>query len=84
MYQKISEPINVTISSRGGMHSLNIETIVWKNRAYPIRKIGLHHMYREGKKLFHVFSLVTPTLFMKIRLDTETLGWTLEEIGNAI
>lgn len=58
--------------------------VKWKNRVYKVKKIGLHHTYHKGTTLYHVFSVVTETLFMRLVFDTETLGWKLEEIENGI
>lgn len=58
--------------------------VIWKNRNHLINKVGLHHHYRMGKTLFHVFSVTTKTLFMRLVLDTDTLDWKLEEIENGI
>ena len=56
--------------------------VKWKGRIHKIEKIGLHYTFREGRVLYHIFSVVTKTLFMKLRLDTETLGWRLMEISD--
>lgn len=58
--------------------------VKWKNEIYKIEKVGLHHTYREGKTFYHVFSVVTKTLFMKLILNTETLDWTLNDIEDGI
>ena len=58
--------------------------VKWKNRIYKIEKIGLHYTFREGRVLYHMFSVSTKTLCMKLRLDTETLNWKLEEVSDGI
>lgn len=58
--------------------------VKWKNRIHKIEKLGLHHTYREGKTLYHVFSVATKTSFMRLILDTETLNWKLTNIENEI
>jgi len=58
--------------------------VKWKNEVHKVEKLGLHHTYREGRTLFHVFSVTTKTLFMRLVLDTDTLNWKLEEIENGI
>jgi len=58
--------------------------IKWRNRVYKVEKVGLHHTFREGRVLYHVFSVSTKSLFMKLILDTETLGWRLTEISDGI
>ncbi|MGA3292063.1 MAG: hypothetical protein ABSC49_02900 [Candidatus Microgenomates bacterium] len=74
----IGEP--VTVGSVNG----NPKYVIWKGRNYTITGIGLHHHFREGSTLYHVFSVVTDTLFLKLKLNTDTLGWKLEEIENGI
>ena len=58
--------------------------VKWKNRIHKIEKLGLHYIFREGRVLYHVFSVSTKTLCMKLRLDTETLNWKLLEISDGI
>jgi hypothetical protein len=58
--------------------------VKWKNRVYEIEKIGLHYNLREGRTLYHIYSVSTKTLAMKLRLDTETLNWRLMEVSNGI
>lgn len=52
----------------------------WRGRQYQITKVGLHHATREGRVLFHIFSVTDGTTFFKLKFDTETLGWKLLEI----
>lgn len=56
--------------------------VKWQGRVYPITKIGLHHTYRQGETLFHVFSVTTATFFMRLVLNTENLFWKLEQISD--
>ncbi len=56
--------------------------IQWRGRNYTITQIGLHHHFREGKTLYHVFSVISGTLFMRLKLDTENLQWRLDGIND--
>lgn len=56
--------------------------IQWNNRDYKIEEIGLHHQFYQGKKLLHVFSVISQGIFFKLVLDTENLFWKLEEIAD--
>ena len=58
------------------------KVVTWNGRNYLVEKVGLHHTYRNGKVLFHVFSVVTKTIFMRLELNTENLIWTLEEVSD--
>jgi len=58
--------------------------IIWNGRSHNITQVGLHHLFREGKTLYHIFSVTAGTMFMKLKFDTDTLSWKLEEIENGI
>lgn len=58
--------------------------IKWRNRIYKITKIGLHHTESQGDTLLHIFSVICGTIFMRIKLNTKNLVWTLEEVSDAI
>lgn len=75
MSQIISESVTVGMSD-------SPKWVKWKNRVYKIDKVGLHHTYKEGKILFHVFSVVSGSLFMKLVFNTENLLWKLEEVSD--
>lgn len=84
MTQKISEPVSVKIIFDHQLGKVRPEQILWHNRVYPVTQVGLRHCVREGKKLFHIFSLVSNLTFFRLSLDTEKLSWTLEEISDGI
>lgn len=71
---------SVTVGSVNG----DPKYVIWKGRNYTITKIGLHHHFRQGNTLYHVFSVVTDTLFLRLKLNTEDLTWRLEEIEDGI
>jgi hypothetical protein len=58
--------------------------VIWKGRNYTIDKVGLHHTYRKGHTLYHIFSITADTLFMRLKFNTENLGWRLEEISDGL
>jgi hypothetical protein len=58
--------------------------VKWKNRIHEIEQVGLHYTFREGRTLYHIFSVTTKTLCMKLSLDTETLIWRLMEVSDGI
>lgn len=72
--QTISEQVSVSLVD-------NIPTSMsWRNRDYKITKVGLRHTYLEGKILIHTFSVLSDTLFLKLKLNSKSLQWRLEEI----
>ena len=74
----IDEPVTVGSVNDGPKY------VIWKGRNYTITKIGLHHHFREGDTLYHVFSVTTDTLFLRLKLNTDDLTWRLEEIEDGI
>lgn len=70
----IQERIDVTL-----VNSLP-KWIFWNGRTYKISKVGLHHSYYEGKSLYHIFSVISGNLFLRLKLKSENLTWILESI----
>ncbi len=58
--------------------------VIWKGRNYTVTKIGLHHYFRQGRTLYHIFSVLAGTIFMRLKLDTDSLLWKLEEISDGV
>ncbi|KKS95454.1 MAG: seg [Microgenomates group bacterium GW2011_GWC1_43_13] len=58
--------------------------VQWKLCIYKIQEVGFHYTLREGRILYHLFSVNTETLYMKLSFNTETLGWRLLEVENGI
>jgi hypothetical protein len=44
----------------------------------------LHHTFKSGRILFHVFSVASKSLFFRLVLNTDTLFWRLEEISDGL
>jgi hypothetical protein len=55
-----------------------------KRRGYLhiITNVGLHHTYRSGRTLIHIFSVTDDTMFYRLELNTETLHWLLTEVSD--
>ena len=82
MIQKISAPISVALVYNHKSREVKPCKILWEGRSYVIKKIGLHHTVRQGRTLFHIFSVESESLFFKLALNTESLSWMLEEIAD--
>lgn len=54
----------------------------WDGREYTIVKVGLHHSYRQGRTLFHVFSVASDAVFFRLVLNTDNLFWRLQEVSD--
>jgi hypothetical protein len=84
MIEKISAPITVATVYDHKTRKVTPTYVLWEGRSHKITKIGLHHTYRDGRILYHVFSVSTDSLFMRLVLNTENLSWRLEEISDGI
>lgn len=79
---RISEPVKVGVAFGSNTKEAIPKWVIWKNKSYQINKVGLHHTYRVGRTLFHVFSVSGETLFFRLVLNTQSLIWNLEEIND--
>lgn len=76
--------MNVNEKVTVGMVNDAPKYVLWRGRNHTVTKIGLHHSYCQGKTLYHIFSVVTDNLFMRLKFDTDNLNWTLEETESGI
>ncbi|MFH1295367.1 MAG: hypothetical protein ABIH84_02200, partial [bacterium] len=53
----------------------------WDGEVKKITTIDLHHSYRTGRTLFHVFSVATKGAFFKLILNTDNLFWEVAEVS---
>jgi len=53
----------------------------WDGEIKKVTSVDLHHSYRTGRTLFHVFSVSTQGAFFKLVLNTESLFWEVEEVA---
>jgi len=82
MIQKIHAPISVAFVYNHLKQEVHPVKICWEGRQYTVTTIGLHHTVRDGRTLFHIFSVETASLFFKLALNTESLHWSVEEIAD--
>ena len=82
--EKISAPVSVSLAFDHTKRKVYPKWIIWEAKLYPIKKVGFHHTYWEGRTLYHVFSVASETLFFRLVLNTETLHWRLEEISDGL
>lgn len=84
MLAAINEPISVVAIYDRVRNDVTPWRIKWQNRIYTISQIGYHHTVREGRSLLHIFSVTDGNTAFRLKHDTETLGWTLEEISDGL
>jgi hypothetical protein len=56
--------------------------MLWRGRVYAITHVGSRIPLRRGRRLVHLFNAYAGRLPLLLELDTEGLGWTLEEMDD--
>lgn len=76
-----SNLVSVTLMYNHYQHKAVPIEVMWNDKHYPVTEVGLKHSYRDGRTLYHVFSVVSRDRFFKLKLNTEDLNWELEEMN---
>jgi hypothetical protein len=71
--ETINEKVAVITVYKPGLGQVIPYKIRWQGRVYRITKIGFHHKVREGRTLFHIFSVASDTLAFRLKHNTLTL-----------
>jgi len=79
MAEKIKEPVSVSLIFDHRKRKTLISHVLWHNQPYKITNQGLHHTYKQGSTLIHVFSVASDTISFRLVLDSSSLIWILEE-----
>lgn len=71
----INESVSVTLLDAAP------SAFTWRGRSYAVKTIGFHHTRRDGRVLYHIFSLSDETTFFRLEFNTESLLWRLTDIA---
>lgn len=82
MVTQINEAVSVKLVYNHVKQSVKPEAFYWRGRAYKVDKVGLHHFFKKGSTLSHIFSVVCGETAFRLALDTETLHWKVEEVSD--
>jgi hypothetical protein len=82
MVQRVRVPVGVSLVFDHRRRAVSPMEVVFDGKTYKILRVGLHHTYREGRTLFHVFSVASNAVFFRLVLNTDNLFWTSEEISD--
>ena len=80
MNEVINEKISVILIYDRMTGIVMPKKIRWQGRDYIIQKLTYHHKIRVGRQMFHIFHVTDGVTDFRIKLDTDTLHWTLEEV----
>jgi hypothetical protein len=84
MNQKVDVPVSVISFYNTSNSTVKPVKVYWNGREYLINQIGLHHTFREGRTLYHIFSVVGEGTFFRLKLNTDNLFWRLEEVSDGL
>lgn len=82
MVLSVNEQVNVITVFSPKVKGAMPYRLRWKQRVYCITKLGLHHSYREGRVLFHIYEVTDGNLSFRLKLNTENLLWFLEAVSD--
>ena len=82
MSEAIDESVSVNLLSNHITGHSYPWVIHWRVNRYMITKVGLHHTFRDGRTLYHVFSVTDGNTYFKLQFNTDTLSWRLLEIDS--
>lgn len=82
MIQKLSAPVSIELFFDHRKRSVMPVRVIFDGREHVIKKVGMHHTFRQGRTLYHVFSAATESVFFRLVLNTDNLFWTVEEVAD--
>lgn len=77
-YEHVHEPINIYFYTKN--NKSYIRAFEWQNRIYKISRNNLITKALKGNKPVYLFSVSNDNGAYKLRFDTDSLAWWLEEI----
>ena len=87
---ELDEPVNVWVFFKGparnalaceaGGNLIEPWCFFWKNRKIKVEKINLVHTSKNGTDTFYHFSLSSGGNFYRLKFDSQSLKWFLEEV----
>ncbi len=82
MRETLREKVSVNLVFDHKTERVIPKHLKWQGQLHTITQVGLHHTYRSGRTLIHVFSVSDGTMFFRLELNTETLHWLLTEVSD--
>ena len=82
MKEEIHEPVSVVAAYNHQTNRFRPKRLRWGGRDIELTQSGFCHPLREGNKLLHIFSMSDGSTAFRLRFDTETLQWELEEVSD--
>jgi hypothetical protein len=75
-----NDPISVIASFRE--RDVKPLAFKWGGRDWHVKRVNMVHEDRDGRTKLVYFSVSDEANYFKLRFNSETLAWTLEEVWN--
>ncbi len=79
---KLKEPVSVSFAYDHEKGEIFPRWMIWSGKLRAVNKVGLHHTYKKGRTLYHVFSVTSNSTFFRLILNTDNLHWEVEQISD--
>lgn len=80
MSEEIRESVSVVMLASVEHRKAYPYRFKWHGREYKVKEVCMHYTERQKGRLVHCFSIDTGGAVFLLRLDTQTLFWTLEQV----
>jgi hypothetical protein len=80
MHEYINERVSAITSYNRDTGKVVPAKIRWQAKIYTITSVSYYHKIQEGKNIQHIFHVTDGNMDFKLKLDSETLRWTLMEV----
>lgn len=77
MYEPVHEKIQVIAEFSAGKGK--VKSFTWRDKDYQVIEQTLEVKASHGRETVWIFYVVTESAAFKLRLDTDSLNWYLEE-----
>ena len=74
---EVNEPVSVILVCNAETNTVRPYKFKWRGTDYKITYVARHVQEHQGEKLFHVFSVTDGHAVFRLKLDAQTLLWTL-------
>jgi hypothetical protein len=80
MIKPVHEQVSVITSYDATTGLATPRRMRWHGQVYDITRVSSRYTQRSGRRLYHFFDGYAGRLQLTLKHDSESLGWTLEEM----
>ena len=82
MIKPVHESVSIIASYDATTKLATPQRMRWRGQVYVITRVGSRMPIRRGRQLTHLFNAYAGRSALTLLHDTETMGWTLEEMDD--